>query len=514
MQNVDIHGCGLWPAIRNVDVPGLREPVQEIAFTDEGSRYALSKAASRGVVHRLARGIYSRSLDDPTLVVRRNLWAIVGHEFPGAVISDRCGRRHTPDDEGRLTVVHSRVRPMELPGVAIIPRRGPGPLTGDISLPFGLWGASTERAMLDNLGMTGSRYLTDEEIEGWIVDLAAQANGVQRLNELRDRARRLAPTLGRVRGFARLNELVAAALVTGPVSIAQTPVLQAWMNGAPYDRARVERFSALAAMLADLAPEPLPTLPADAGRLALLPFYEAYFSNYIEGTEFSLDEAAAIVFDATVPANRPKDAHDILGTYRLVSNDSEMRRIPATADALVSILLERHATMLDARPEALPGRFKERANQAGSTIFVAPPLVEATLRVGFDVGHPLIDPFARAAFMMFLVAEVHPFTDGNGRMARVMMNAELVAADQVRIIIPTVYRLNYLAALKGATHNNQFAPLVATLRFAQRYTARLDLSDRGTAERDFAATNALRDPSEAEDYGIRLVLPGTAEAAR
>ena len=109
--------------------------------------------------------------------------------------------------------------------------------------------------------------------------------------------------------------------------------------------------------------------------------------------------------------------------------------------------------------------------------------------------------------MMFLVAEVHPFTDGNGRMARVMMNAELVSAAQVRIIIPTVYRLNYLAALKGATHNDQFMPLVATLRFAQRYTARVDFTDRVTADRDLASTNALRDPQDSEDYGARLVLP-------
>jgi len=33
--------------------------------------------------------------------------------------------------------------------------------------------------------------------------------------------------------------------------------------------------------------------------------------------------------------------------------------------------------------------------------------------------------------MMFLVSEVHPFLDGNGRIARVMMNAELILAERV-----------------------------------------------------------------------------------
>ncbi len=484
----------------------------EILFTDERNRFALSKAVSRGRLRRIARGIYTRSRDEPSAVVRRNLWAIVGHEFPGAVVTDRSARRYAPDEHGWLTVVHSRSRPLKLPGVTIVPRRGSGPLFSDNPLPFGVWGASPERGLLENLGARSGgptgRYLTVHEAEAWIVDLAAQSNGADRLNDLRDRARQIASTLGRDHAFDRLTSLVSAALVTGDASAAVSDALRAWGQGEPFDRTRVERFTALRGMLNDLAPEPLPTLLEDDARRALLPFYEAYFSNYIEGTEFTLDEAAAIVFDDAVPPNRSEDAHDIIGTYRLVADAQERRRTPNDPEDFVATLLARHMTMLEARPDALPGRFKDRANQAGSTIFVAPDFVEATLRRGFEGANGLIDPYARAVFMMFLVSEVHPFVDGNGRIARVMMNAELSAGDQVRIIIPTVYRLNYLAALKGATHNNQFDSLVAMLRFAQRYTARVDFSDRQSAERDLAATSALRDPVEAEDYGVRLKFPG------
>ena len=45
-----------------------------------------------------------------------------------------------------------------------------------------------------------------------------------------------------------------------------------------------------------------------------------------------------------------------------------------------------------------------------------------------------------------MISEVHPFNDGNGRIARVMMNAELVRADQSRIIVPTVFREDYILA--------------------------------------------------------------------
>ena len=41
-------------------------------------------------------------------------------------------------------------------------------------------------------------------------------------------------------------------------------------------------------------------------------FYEAYFSNYIEGTEFEVIEAENIVFNAKHKYERHQDGHDIL----------------------------------------------------------------------------------------------------------------------------------------------------------------------------------------------------------
>jgi Fic family protein len=305
----------------------------------------------------------------------------------------------------------------------------------------------------------------------------------------------------------RLDALIGAALATRPTTVPQTSALRARAAGKAYDHRRVAAFESLVHLLEELQPAPLPALPEDAARRDLLPFYEAYFSNYIEGTEFTLDEAAKIVFEGEIPQGRPRDAHDVIGTYRIVADSSEMERVPSSQDAFVELLTERHRIMLEARPDKHPGEFKTIANRAGSSVFVDPDLTEATLRAGFDAGAPLVGPFARAAYLMFIVTEVHPFEDGNGRIARVMMNAELVHGGEVRIIVPTVYRNNYLAALKGATHNGTYESLVDVLRFAQRYTARVDFSSRQSAERDLARTNATRDPTEAEQAGVRLTLP-------
>ncbi len=88
-----------------------------------------------------------------------------------------------------------------------------------------------------------------------------------------------------------------------------------------------------------------------------------------------------------------------------------------------------------------------------------------------------------------------------------MINAELVAENEGRIIIPTVYRTNYLMALKALSHNQQPQALIRTLDFAQRYTAKVDWSDKNFAQKILQATNAFAHPTEADMQGIRLVMP-------
>jgi fido (protein-threonine AMPylation protein) len=108
---------------------------------------------------------------------------------------------------------------------------------------------------------------------------------------------------------------------------------------------------------------------------------------------------------------------------------------------------------------------------------------------------------------MFLVAEVHPFMDGNGRAARLMMNAEVVAAGESRIIIPTIYRNNYMAALKALSQNGITAAVLRMLDFAQRYTASVDFSGLDQARFILERTHAFADPGEADALGLRLILP-------
>lgn len=141
-------------------------------------------------------------------------------------------------------------------------------------------------------------------------------------------------------------------------------------------------------------------------------------------------------------------------------------------------------------------------------MFVAPNLVPGTLNEGFALYRSLESPFERAVYMMFLVSEVHPFADGNGRLARIMMNVELVAGAEERIVVPTVFRSNYLAALRALSRTGRPDPLIRVLDYAQRWTLALDWSSLEAAERELERCNAFLDSDEAEAMGKRLRMPG------
>ena len=97
---------------------------------------------------------------------------------------------------------------------------------------------------------------------------------------------------------------------------------------------------------------------------------------------------------------------------------------------------------------------------------------------------------------MFLISEVHPFLDGNGRIARVMMNAEFVHAGQSRIMIPTVYREDYLGALRKLTRSSDPSVYIKMLQRAQKFSSQLDASDILNLETQLEKTNAFKESDE------------------
>lgn len=164
----------------------------------------------------------------------------------------------------------------------------------------------------------------------------------------------------------------------------------------------------------------------------------------------------------------------MLGTWRIVPGIRERTRTPENSSGLIRLLKTRHAAIMKGRPDMRPGEFKSTGNRAGSTFFVSPGPVLGTLEQGSALYRSLETPFQRAVLITFLVSEIRPFADGNGRTTRVMMNAELEAAGEERIVIPTVYRANDPAALKALSLSGRPTPLMRMLDYAQRRATAID----------------------------------------
>ncbi|MBS0629516.1 MAG: Fic family protein [Verrucomicrobia bacterium] len=468
----------------------------------------VSKAVKKGLLRRLGSRVYTTNFTEaPEALIRRHAWFIIRELFPDSVIVDRTALEHKPAEDGSVFIVSKKKRPVFLPGLSIYPRKGHGPLEEDRPFMSTLFLSSPARAYLENLckrrkkvGVI-SRTLSRKELEEKL-ELLLQRAGVEALQKVRDEARKIAHDLRLEHEYKILNGIIGTLLGTHKQPMS-SPLSIARAQGLPYDSKRLDLFQKLYETLASTdTKERFIQQPGSA-----LPFFEAYFSNFIEGTEFLVEEAAEIIFEGKIPKGRPKDAHDILGTYQIVSDELEMKKCPKTSDELLILLKKRHALLMHGRPEVNPGDFKTTANRAGATTFVEPELVEGTLRKGFEWLQGLNTAFQRAVYMMFLIAEVHPFTDGNGRCARIMMNAELVAVNQARIIIPTIFRDNYLSALKALTHQNRPEALIRSLDFAQHYTSLINWSDFDQAYKILTATHAFEDANTAEINGHRLMLP-------
>ena len=112
-------------------------------------------------------------------------------------------------------------------------------------------------------------------------------------------------------------------------------------------------------------------------------------------------------------------------------------------------------------------------------------------------------PFSKATYMMFILSEIHPFLDGNGRLARIMMNAELVKGGQSKIIIPTVFRDDYIGTLKKLTKQGDCIPYIRMLQRAHEFSATIYGDDINEMQDFLTQCNAFLEHTE----GLLKIIP-------
>ena len=455
---------------------------------------AAQRRLREGALKRIAPGVVT-SLPEPAwpALIARERIRVLAALYPNAVIGPRSAFHGGTPSDGVMVLTYSYTKRIELPGMTVQLVAGHGPAQGDAPMMGrSLYFPSTPRVLLENLAVSRGKVkksVGKAEVEQRLID-TCEARGEEALNTLRDQARVLAPTLGLAREFAIRDGLVGAVLGTRKARMS-TAAGKAIVAPIPYDADRLALFERLAAALRSVPlRQPAAVTRSQQGRLNFA-FLESYFSNFIEGTEFDVDEARGFVLEGKPITERPKDSHDIIGVFRQAANPGWANQTLSAGEGVLHQLRQRHADQMKERPEVGPGEFKTLANRAGHTEFVAPRLVRGSLVEGSKLLTSVPAGTARALMAMFLVSEVHPFADGNGRLARLVMNAELSVVDGCRIIVPTLFREEYLDCLRVLTREGDPRPYLDAMQWIHGWTAAFDYENLDRAIAEMRACNAF-----------------------
>lgn len=477
--------------------------LQEIVFASskKAESREISALLKRNLIRKIAPRIYTSNFsDEPDAIINRNWYRILAHLYPDAIVSHRSALEHKPTPGGHIFLTYSYTEKVSLPGLTIHFLKGPGKINGDNAFFENLCVSQEARAFLENLQAsrktTESKSLPIVEI-GERLEAIVRARGEKGLNELRYEAKQLARKLSMEKEFKKLNEVIGGLLGNRKSQNLKLRPANGTALGDPFDRDRIRLFESLYEELAGkVFPEYKEKNTSNAYQT--FAFFESYFSNFIEGIEFTVSKAKEIITTGKPVPSRHEDSHDTLGTYRIVSDREEMSVCPKSPDDFLNLMRRRHAILLHSRISKKPGEFKDRNNAVGSVEFVDRQLVNGTLKRGFEWYSLLREPFAKAVYMMFLVSEVHPFNDGNGRIARVMMNAELSAKGLSKIIIPTVYKDDYMGALRKLTRQRVDDAYLRMLLRAYEFSSTLVGDSIDEMEKHLIHCDAFKEPKDGQ----------------
>jgi len=210
-----------------------------------------------------------------------------------------------------------------------------------------------------------------------------------------------------------------------------------------------------------------------------------YHSNAIEGSTLSLRETQLILEGYAPPGGKTLreiyEARNHDRALRMIERRAEERRL--TSPLTDQNLLDVHAQVLADIDPVNAGRLRSGRVLIKGTRFIPPgshkfdDLIPKLLEL---VNAPGVPPALQAAELHYNLVAIHPFSDGNGRTARLLMNEHLLRHGYPHTIIDVGERPAYLSALEEANDGRceRFAAFL--LRSIERSIQRL-IGETGSA---------------------------------
>jgi len=184
-----------------------------------------------------------------------------------------------------------------------------------------------------------------------------------------------------------------------------------------------------------------------------------YTSNAIEGNTLTLRETAEVIeHGITVGGKSLRDHLEAVDHYEAVQWMRELATL--TAPIGESTVCELHQRIVARSQPAIAGIYSRLPRRiAGSPVVFSNPAKIPHLMVEFGAWLKTVPPDPAFVFEAHLrLTAIHPFGDGNGRTARLLMNLLLIRGGYPPVAVRPEDRKTYLDALERGSLTEDLRP--------------------------------------------------------
>ena len=208
-----------------------------------------------------------------------------------------------------------------------------------------------------------------------------------------------------------------------------------------------------------------------------------FSSNALEGNSLTESETKVVIEDGLTIEGKPlRDVYEAIGHAHAYDY---IHSLAANKPLEESDILELHRLFYEKIDSGKAGHYRTApVFFSGGKYAVAPPeRIESDMKKFVkwfnDNEHKLPTPeFAALAHQKFVF--IHPFIDGNGRVARLILNFALIRGEYTIAIIPALLRHEYIQSLEMSHKNPQvFVDFIAERIIATQMDLLRMLNDGG-----------------------------------
>ena len=188
-----------------------------------------------------------------------------------------------------------------------------------------------------------------------------------------------------------------------------------------------------------------------------------YNSNAIEGNTLTLKETKVALEGITVGGKTLREHFEAINHREaiLYVEDIISRNEKFSTGQIKRI----HALILKGIDDDNAGVFRKVNVTVAGAESVPPDSLQVTgemdnLEVWYNNSVSVLHPVELAARLHSDFVKIHPFIDGNGRTARLLMNLELMKAGFPAVILPVERRLEYYETLDGSHVHGDYEPFI------------------------------------------------------